>query len=135
MFPLQFNLDSCTSLDQERTTILLQTEVGTDDAEKEITNAQAAVCEEFARPPKNRQQRRVTASDSEQTKQFDPGRCWSTPFLFSSTSVCLFCSSLFVFLRFSVFLSAGFPRFQTGTSDEKNLPSSIGTFGKRERDG
>ena len=40
-----------------------------------------------------------------------------------------------VFLCFFLFLSASFPRFQAGTSGEKNLPSSKGEFGKCERGG
>ena len=55
-FPLQASLDGCTSLDQEGTRILFQTDVGVDDAETTITKAHVAVREEFARPPKNRQQ-------------------------------------------------------------------------------
>ena len=73
IFPLQASLDGCTIPEQEwTTTILLQTDVEVNDAET-VTNTQAAAREEFARPPKNRQQRRVTAWGNEQTKQFDPG--------------------------------------------------------------
>ena len=75
-FSLQASLDgflhvSCTSLEQG-TTILLQADVGVDD-EETTTTAQAAARDEFARPPKNRQQQSVTALNAEQTKQFDPG--------------------------------------------------------------
>ena len=60
IFPLQTSVDGCTSPEQEwTTTMLLKTNVGVDDVETTTTNAQAAACEEFARPPKNQQQRRV----------------------------------------------------------------------------
>ena len=76
-FTLQASVDgflsvNCTSPEQETTTILLQADLRVDD-ETTSTTAQAAVREEFTRPPKNRQQRRVTEKDAEQNKQFDPG--------------------------------------------------------------
>ena len=64
-------LHICTSPEQE-TIILVVGDVGM-DAETSTTKAQDAACEEFARPPKKGQQRRVTARGAEQTKQFDPG--------------------------------------------------------------
>ena len=49
--PLQASLDGCTSPEHEwTTTILLQTDVGVDDAETTTTNAKAAVREDFSRP-------------------------------------------------------------------------------------
>ena len=64
VFPLQASVDAflhiCTSPEQE-TIILLQADVGVDDTETTTINAQAAFREEFARPPKNRQQLRVIA--------------------------------------------------------------------------
>ena len=68
-FPLQASLDgflpvSWTSPEQ-KTTISLQADVGADD-EETTTTAQATAREEFARPPKNRQQRRVTSWGAEQ---------------------------------------------------------------------
>ena len=55
-FPFQASLSGCTSPEQEWTTILLQADVEVDDEETTTTtNVQAAACEEFARPPKNRQ--------------------------------------------------------------------------------
>ena len=71
--PIQASLDGCTSLDQAGTTILLQTDVGVGEAKTTTTNAQATAREEFARPPKNRQQQRMTARGNGQTKQFDTG--------------------------------------------------------------
>ena len=68
MFPLQASLDGCTSSVQECTTILLQEDVG---VKRETTTLeQAAAREEFARPPNKRQQRSVTAWDTDQIKQF-----------------------------------------------------------------
>ena len=72
-FPLQASLDGCTNLDQEDTAIWLQAHVGVDDAETTTTKDQVASREEFARPPKKRQQRRVTAWGADQTKELDPG--------------------------------------------------------------
>ena len=62
----------CTSTEQG-TTVSLQADIRVDDGETTTTNAQATAHEEFARPPKNRQQQRVTSRGAEQTKQFDPG--------------------------------------------------------------
>ena len=75
-FPFQADVNdslhvNCTSPEQEAATISLQTDVGVND-ETTITTAQAAAHEESARPPKNWQQRRVTAWGAEQIKQFDP---------------------------------------------------------------
>ena len=72
LFPLQASLDGCMSLDQEGTIILLQTNVGLDDAETTNFKAHIAAREDFARPPKKRQQQRA-AWGNEQAKQFDPG--------------------------------------------------------------
>ena len=58
IFPIQASLDGCTSPEQG---MLLQADVGVDDEEATTINAQAAAREEFARPPKNRRQQRVTA--------------------------------------------------------------------------
>ena len=69
-FPLQASLVGCTSLGQEDTTFLLQADLG---VKPETTNSeQVAAREEFARPSKKRQQRKVTAWCSDQTKQFGP---------------------------------------------------------------
>ena len=79
IFPLQANIVcflhvSCTSLDQEGTASLLQADVGVDNVETTTTtNAQAAVCEEFARPSKKRQQQNMTAWSDEKSKQVGPG--------------------------------------------------------------
>ena len=77
IFPLEASLDSflhiSTSLGQEGTIILLQPDVGVDDEERKTTSEQAASREEFARPSKKRQQQRITAWSTEQSKQFDPG--------------------------------------------------------------
>ena len=83
-FPLQASLDDCASPESEWTnTFLLKTHVGVDDVgTTSTTNAQAAAREEFARPSKNRQQQKVTAWGSEQTKQFDPGDCGKAVFVF-----------------------------------------------------
>ena len=65
IFPLQANIDGflhvdCTrTLDQEGVT-LLQADAGGDD-ETTTTTAQTAAPGEFAKLPKNQQQRRVTA--------------------------------------------------------------------------
>ena len=76
IFPLQASLKGflhvCTSPEQE-STFLFQVDVGINDEETTITNAQAIAHKEFARPPKNRQQQRVTAWGAEQIKQLDPG--------------------------------------------------------------
>ena len=56
--PIFFSI-KCISPEQE-TIDLLQEDVGVDDATQTIT-AHAAAREEFTRPPKNRQQRWVTA--------------------------------------------------------------------------
>ena len=76
-FPLQtsvhVSLDvSCTSLDQESAIILLQTDVGA-NAETITNSEQVPPREEFARPSKKRQQQRMTAWSTEQSKQFDHG--------------------------------------------------------------
>ena len=76
-FSLQASVDGFLHVDCTRTlnqegTSLLQADVGVDD-EATTTTAQAAACEEFARPPKKWQERRVTAWGTEQTKQFDAG--------------------------------------------------------------
>ena len=136
IFHPQASLDGRTSLDQEDNTILLQPDVGVDDAKTTTTNLQADAREEFARPPKKRQQQRVTTSGNEQTKQFDPGGSWSTPFLFKCTSVCLFCFA-FLVLCFSVlFLVCKISLvYQVGTRGEEIFPSRIGAIGTRETDG
>ena len=78
LFPLQASRDdflrvSCTSVDQEGTTILLRADAGVEDIEATTTtNAQAAACEEFAKPSEKRQQQRMTAWGDEQSRQFDP---------------------------------------------------------------
>ena len=76
MFPLQASLDSflrvSTNLDKEGTIILLQPDVGVDGEEKTTTLAQAAAREEFAKPSKKRQQQRMTAWTTEQSKQLNP---------------------------------------------------------------
>ena len=72
IFPLLASLDGCTSLEYEWTTNLLQADVGVKP--ETCTSEQAAAREKFARPPKNRQQRRVASWGVEQTKQFDPER-------------------------------------------------------------
>ena len=64
-FLLQASVDvfldvSCKSSEQG-TTILLQADVGVDDAEITTTNAQAAAREAFARTSKNRKQQRMVA--------------------------------------------------------------------------
>ena len=69
IFP-QASIDGCTCPEQEWTTNLLQADVGVKP--ETSTSEQAATREEFARPPKNRQQQRMTAWGNEQTKQFDP---------------------------------------------------------------
>ena len=76
-FPFQAYVDgflhvNCTKIPEEEGTISSQADVGV-KPETTTTTAQVAACKEFARPPKNRQQRRVTAWGAEQTKQFDPG--------------------------------------------------------------
>ena len=68
--PLQASLDGCTSPEQEWTTNLLRADVGVKP--ETSTSEQAAAREEFARPPKKRQQQRVTAWGYDQSKQFDP---------------------------------------------------------------
>ena len=70
MFFLCFN---CTSPGQE--CILLQSDVEVDDKDKTTTctSEQAAAREKFARPSKKRQQQRMTAWTTEQSRQFDPG--------------------------------------------------------------
>ena len=77
VFPLQAGLDvflrvSCTSLDQESTTMFFEADAGVDDVKtRTTTNVQAAAREEFARTSKKRQQREKAST--EQSKQFDPG--------------------------------------------------------------
>ena len=78
IIPLQASVDgflrfNCTSPEQE--CVLLQPDVGVDDNDKATTctSEQAAAHEEFARPSKERQQQRMTAWTTEQSKQFDPG--------------------------------------------------------------
>ena len=61
---------SCTSPEQE--CILLQPDVGMDD-EGKIISEQTAAREEFARPSNKREQQRMTAWTTEQSKQLDPG--------------------------------------------------------------
>ena len=58
---------SCTSPEQE--CVLLQPDVEVDDEEKISTSEQAAARKEFARLPKKRQQQRMTAWTTEQSKQ------------------------------------------------------------------
>ena len=100
---------SCTRPEQE--CILLQPDVGLDDDKEKATNSeQAAAREKFARPSKKRQQQRITAWTTEQSKQFGPGG-WQRNHYFSVKTIVLSCI-LFarhscVFLYFSV-LSASF---------------------------
>ena len=98
-------LHVCTSPKQE-TAIFLEADVEMNDAETITTKAQVAAREEFTRPSKKRQQRRVTAWGAEQTNQFDPGGLLSTTFSFRCTSVCLirFFSSCVVVLVLFCFL-------------------------------
>ena len=75
IFPFQASVDGflhvdCTRSPDQEGTNLLQADVV---VKPEATTAQAAAREDFARPPKNRQQRRVIAWGAEKTKQFDPG--------------------------------------------------------------
>ena len=78
-FPLQANVDgflhvSCTSVDQEGTTILLRADIGVNNVETTTTTtAHAAAREKFARPSRKRQEQRMTAWGDEQSRQFDPG--------------------------------------------------------------
>ena len=68
---LRFN--NCTSPEQE--CILFQPDVGVDgDRDQPTTSQRATAREEFARPTKKRQQQRMTAWTTEQSKQFDLGR-------------------------------------------------------------
>ena len=84
----------------------LQADVTNDVEITTTTNAQAATREEFARPPKNRQQQRMSAWGNEKTKQFDPGGYWKSCYFSVQTNVCLvYCLPVcLVFLCFAVFL-------------------------------
>ena len=75
---LRFN---CSSPEQE--CILLQPGVGVDNKKDQpSTSQQVTAREEFARPTKKRQQQRMTAWTTEQSKQFDRGRSTVKPLLF-----------------------------------------------------
>ena len=134
-FPLQANLDGCISPEQERTTtVLLKTDVEVDDVETTTTtSAQAAASEKFARPLTRQQQQRMTAWGDDQTKQFDPGEKWSTPFLFR----CIVCPyvlfSCVCLFSWGVFVCIFFP--QAGTRGKEIFRSRMRVIRMRELDG
>ena len=73
---------NCSSPEQE--CIHFQPDVGVDGNDEVTTGTsqQAAAREEFARPTKKRQQQRMTAWTTEQSKQFDRGRSTLKPLFF-----------------------------------------------------
>ena len=74
-----FLYSNCTSPEQE--CILFKSNIGVDD-NNEITSQQGAVCDEFARPTKKRQQQGMIACSTNQNRQFDRGRSRVNPLLF-----------------------------------------------------
>ena len=67
---MDFKHVDCKRIPEQKGTSSFQADVGVN---LETITAQVAARQEFARLPKNRQQRGVIALSTEQNKQFDPG--------------------------------------------------------------
>ena len=140
IFPFQasfngfFHVDCTRTLEQEGT-ISFQAGVGV--KHKATTTAQVAARQEFARPPKNRQQRGVIGWSAKQNNMFDSGEYCSIHFFSPGDArlfrvfilLCLFCSSVFS-------LSAKISRVHlAGTRGGENFPPNVGEIGIHEQDG